>query len=490
VTVSRNAAVIFIGAIAPLAVFMVTVPTYLSLIGPDRYGILLLVWVALDYFGVFGIGLDASTTNHLSRHRDDDMAREEIFWTALLVNTLLGSIGGVAVYFGGSYLLREIVQISGDHRTEMLASMPWIAAATPVITVSAVLIGSLQACERFFELTVLQFLGTLLLQLSPLFVAFWYSVDLVWLVAAVVLSRLAISGVLMIAVAHVLKLGHRIYFSSARALSLLHFGGWVALTGLISPILDNLDRYLIGWVLGAANIVYYTVPYNLASKITLLPGSLVRALFPRFSAYERDQALSMSREAIMILTVVLPPLLIAGVFVCAPFLTLWLGHEFATRAQGVAEILAIGLWLNCLAYIPFAFLQAQGRPDLVAKLHLIELGPFIVVLWLALKMGGIKGAATAWSVRVGVDSFLLFYISGQLRAIAPRLVFPTALILMSTMVTIFATHQSPWYPMIAILLIGSVCIWAAINAPHSLRKLLSQITKLRFLSKQGDQRRS
>lgn len=484
-TIGGNATVIFIGAIAPLAVVMVTVPAYLSLIGPERYGILLLIWIVLDYFAIFGVGLDASTTNHLARHRDDKTAREEIFWSAILVNAVLGLLGGLAVFFVGTFLLSHTALISDEYRTEILTSIPWIAAAIPVITVSAVLTGTLQAFESFVELTVLQFIGSIVLQVAPLAVAFCYGPDLLWLVAAAVLSRLAIGGLLMIAVVHVLKIGRRVCFSLVRMKSLVKFGSWVAVTGLISPILVNLDRVLIGWILGAANVAYYTVPYNIVNKISMLPFSLVKALFPRFSIYDRQRALSTSHEAIMSLAVILAPLLITGMFVCTPFLQLWLGKEFAGHAQGIGEILIAGLWFNCLAYIPFAFLQAQGRPDLVAKLHMLELAPFAVLLWLALILGGLKGAALAWSIRVAADSFLLFYVSGQLRTIFPYLAFPTGMVLVVLALTIFVPRGLGWYAVLAIVLIFSVCIWAAASAPEAVRNMAMRFS-FRSLSRRGN----
>ena len=52
------------------------------------------------------------------------------------------------------------------------------------------------------------------------------------------------------------------------------------------------------------------------------------------------------------------------------FMTLWMGATFASHAGPVVEILMIGAWINGVAFIPFSLLQAQGRPDVVAKFTL------------------------------------------------------------------------------------------------------------------------
>ena len=79
-----------------------------------------------------------------------------------------------------------------------------------------------------------------------------------------------------------------------------------------------------------------------------------------------------------------------------PFLDHWLGAKFSEVAAPVAEILLIGTFLNGVAVVPFSILRAQGRPDAVAKIHAIELVPFVAVLWLCLRAFALPGAALAW----------------------------------------------------------------------------------------------
>jgi O-antigen/teichoic acid export membrane protein len=105
--------------------------------------------------------------------------------------------------------------------------------------------------------------------------------------------------------------------------------------------------------------------------------------------------------------------------VCAPAmflanfgLELWLGKSFANEASTVARIILLGVWVNGLAFVPFTLLQSQGRPDLPAKLHVMELVPFIAVLWFCLHTFGLAGAAIAWTARVVTDAALMFWGAG------------------------------------------------------------------------------
>jgi len=94
-------------------------------------------------------------------------------------------------------------------------------------------------------------------------------------------------------------------------------------------------------------------------------------------------------------------------------LTLWLGAEFAKHSFRVLQWLAVGVFINSLANVPFALLQGVGRPDLIATLHLIELPLYLGLLWWLIGTRGIEGAAIAWTARVAIDALSLFGLANR-----------------------------------------------------------------------------
>jgi len=71
------------------------------------------------------------------------------------------------------------------------------------------------------------------------------------------------------------------------------------------------------------------------------------------------------------------PAVLIAILLVKPFLHLWISPEFAINANGTAQILLLGYWINGLARVPFAQVQAMGRPDVTAKFHLIEFIPYL-----------------------------------------------------------------------------------------------------------------
>jgi O-antigen/teichoic acid export membrane protein len=295
---------------------------------------------------------------------------------------------------------------------EIRLALPWMALAVPVGTVSAVGVAALEARERFFTLNVLQVLVTALMQFSPLLVARWRGPALDGLIATTVICRLGSNIPVLLACMHSIPLQGRPRFRKSLAAPLFQYGGWVTVTAVISPILVSVDRLLIGSQIGLSAVAHYTVPYNLVTKFQILPASLIRTLFPRFSSLEWGECAPLAGQAVFALAALTLPLTIAAMIAMKPFLSLWISTGFAEVAAPIGEILLIGVWINGLAWIPAVMLQGQGRPAAVAKLHAIELLPYVAILWIGVAWGGLSGAAWAWVLRVTVDALLMCWVSG------------------------------------------------------------------------------
>jgi O-antigen/teichoic acid export membrane protein len=69
------------------------------------------------------------------------------------------------------------------------------------------------------------------------------------------------------------------------------------------------------------------------------------------------------------------------------------------------------VFINSFGYISQGLIQAYGRPDLTAKLHIAELVAYIPYMWWLVAHHGIIGAAIAWSIRVTISTIALSLIA-------------------------------------------------------------------------------
>lgn len=469
-SIRKNTAYNLLGSVIPLVVSLVTIPIYIRLIGEARYGVLAIAWLLLGYFGLFDLGLGRATAQRIAAQRDATASeRAETFWTALTMNVGLGIVGGLLIWPIASYFFGNVFKVEDALRPEMQAAVPWLILAVPMATLSGVLSGALQGRERFLELNLISVAGTVLFQLLPLAAAMHWGANLSTLLPAALFARMLSLLILFERCGRHVFFGHAVVFVRAQAGRLLRFGGWVTVTSFIGPMMVILDRFIIGAMLGAKAVTYYTVPFNLGANTTTISGALSSALFPRFAAATLKDEQKLAYDGLRTLVVVMTPLIVVGILVMEPFLSWWIAPAFAEQSAPVGQLILVGFWANGFAMIPYAQLQARGRPDLVAKCHLGEVLPYFGLLYLGLSAFGMIGAAAAFSLRVLVDFALLAGFAGILRLSLRSLRTPA---LMLGAAFFIATQRSLDQPVWLALGAANVLIaltWAWRQAPAILR---------------------
>ena len=478
------------GRALPALLLLVTTPLYLHLIGVSRYGAMAILWLALGYFGVFDLGLgravaqriarlprmalDSSTT--LKQHRGD------IFWTALIASLVAATVASLALFWPlMEVMIHQVLHISPELRTEAGHSVWVLLTFLPIATTLSVLMGTLEGTERFDFLNVGQITGLVGYQILPLSVAVLGHVTLPWLMSAAILGRLFGAGLLFWFCEKVLDFP-RPHFQWRLLKPLLRYGGWITVSAIVSPILNITDRFFIGARLGMTYVAHYVVPFNMVMYVGILPQSLATALFPRYAMLEEGEAKAMMWSALRIIAAVMTPLVLIGIWLMRGFLTWWLGATFAAQSALVGELLLVGIWINALAHAPYGFLQAQGRADLTAKFHLLELVIYLPLLWWAIAMWGIAGAAVVWDGRVLLDLGLLLLVSQ--RVWTP--VFSLAPILLLIVLAFVMSWQHTGIPMPWFIAVAAILWFLALM--HTRRFTSGWTTYLR--SRLQDRRRA
>jgi O-antigen/teichoic acid export membrane protein len=306
---SQNTLANLLGSVLPLILTLVTIPPYVHLVGDVRFGLLAIVWLLLSYFGLFEMGLGRATSKYIAEVHDAPAAeRESLFWTVLAVNLAFGLIGGLIMWATGASLL-GIFKIPDTMRPEVLRALPWIASAVPLATVVSVFVGALEGRERFLSVNALQVAGGCVFQVVPLTVAYLHGPDLQWLIASSVMSRAVVTVPMFFACRKHVPLAGPPRVETRWIRVLFAYGGWISVSGIINPILVSLDRTVVGLIRGAAAVTYYTVPFSFATKFLILPVSISRTLFPRFSMQNDQSAKDLARDAVVALAVVMTPLI-------------------------------------------------------------------------------------------------------------------------------------------------------------------------------------
>jgi O-antigen/teichoic acid export membrane protein len=411
-SLTRNAILNLFGLVAPLLVALFAIPPLTRELGTDRFGILTLIWVVLGYFSLFDLGLGRAVTQivsgQLSRGQLENVP--DLIWTALGLMLALGLTTALAVA-GASGLLVHALRVPAQLEHETLQSFYLLTISIPIVMVTTGLRGILEANHRFDLVTWIRAPLGVFTYVGPLLVI-PFGQGLVPVVAILIVGRAIALGVHVIMCRRVMpSLRGRPRLDFALVPRLLKLGSWMSVSNLVGPMLVNIDRFVLGSVISVSVVAYYTVPFELATKVLLLPGALAGVLFPAFAGtYGTDPSRSrrLFSQGMKVTWLVLFPIIVVLVAFAHEGLLLWLGPEFAAKSARVLQWLAVGVLINSLAQVSFALVQGAGRPDLTAKLHILELPFYFLLLWWLIRRYGVDGAAIAWTLRASVDAVALF----------------------------------------------------------------------------------
>ena len=415
--VVSNASLNLVASFLPLPLALVTVPAVIRGFGIERYGVLAAAAVVLAYAALLDVGLGRASTRFLARALSEPgAAAAETFWTVALMAAAIGVAGGLGLLAVAGPLVRHVLRIPPALTADAVAAFRALALAAPFVVLLPALLGALEAGRRFDLVALISVPTAALGLLAPLMVLPWTTRLLPVVVTIAAVQAAACAATLAVCLRAVPELrsgGPRL--GAVRAL--LGYGRWVAISNVVGPLMVNADRLVIGAVLSVRAVGFYAAPYDLVTRLSLVPSSAMRALFPLFSADRSADVREARRLAVdgaRAIALVMGPLAVLIVALAPDVLRVWLGDEFATRSGAALQLLAVGVTVNAVAMVPFWLLQGIGRPDVCAKFHLGELvlyGPLLLVL---LRWQGITGAAAAWTIRVTLDGALLLAAAHRL----------------------------------------------------------------------------
>lgn len=412
-SVVRNAVNILLGQGLPLIVALYCIPQLILVLGVERFGFLTLIWIFVGYLSIFDLGLGQALTK-LIADRIGHGEHEKIpplFWTAIWLMCGLSVMGLLIVEFTIPYVMSRLFKVSFEFTQEAQLALSVASLSIPFVIISAGTRGVLEAFQRFDLVNWVRIPLGIFTYVAPLLVARHLSNKLTLIAVVLVFGRfLFLCGTMWLCFKVVPTLYPSQKIQSAQLKALFSFGGWMTLTNLIGPMMVYLDRFVIGSIISMKAVAYYVTPYEAITKLWILPGALMGALFTAFAInliQNAERTIDQFGKAMNGIFLMMLPVTMLVIIYADIGLTLWLGRDFAIHAIRVFQILAIGVFVNSLARVPFAFIQAAGRPDIPAKLHFIELPLYLFGLQYVLRVWGVEGAAIVWAVRIIVDNIML-----------------------------------------------------------------------------------
>ena len=412
-----------LGQAAPIATALACIPVLTRALGTDRFGLLALSWTFVGYFSIFDLGLGQAMTRSVAHKLavGDEESVPATVWTTLTVVLAFGLVG-LTVAWLAAPTIAHALRTSHALQAEALQTVHLLALSIPVVMTSVGLRGVLGAHLRFKLVSALGIPLGMWSYIGPI-AALPISHSLTLIVGVLLLGRVA--GFLLylgfsLRVVPGLRL---IALRWSLVRPLLSFGGWLTLDSTIDPLVNFLDRFLLGALLSVAAVAFYAVPYQLAAQAWILATAVSGVLFPTFTrviALDIAQARLFFRRAVKYLLFAMFPLALLMVGLARPGLHLWLGGSYASKSATVLQLVAIGVLVTSIGSVAGTFNASAGRPDVNAKLGLLKLVLHVAPLWWVVPNYGVVGLAALWMACAGVEALgMMLYATARL-AIARR----------------------------------------------------------------------
>lgn len=396
-----------LGQLAPMAAALVAMPLLIRELGVERFGLLSIGWMLIGYFSLFDLGLGRALTQSVATRMARHEAVLDIIYTGLAVMLGMSVLAAGLLWCLADYLIGSLLKVPASLQVEARQSLLWLVPAIPLVVLATGLRGVLEAVQAFKLVNLVRTPLGVLTFVAPLAVL-PYSHGLVPMFALLSLVRLLTLVFFMMACQGAMPEYRQGKWSRQSLPELFRFGGWMTLSNIIGPLMVNMDRLVIGSVLSLAAVSYYSTPFDIIMRALVVPGAIAGVCFPLFAASSTSVARRVFWQSCGAVALAMAVMLL----LVWPFgevaLAWWLDPAFARHSAPILMWLALGVALNGLAHIPFAYVQGRGQSKVTAQFHLIELLLYLPLLWFCVHWQGIVGVALAWTLRAALDAALLF----------------------------------------------------------------------------------
>lgn len=407
-----------IGFAVPILVAIIIIPLLMKHIGMERFGVLTLIFALIGFMNIFDFGLTRSITNCVVKYKANEVLLLTSIKTGWFIIVMIVSVVAILIVFFNHKITTFVFNVSnpilGD---EVSSSLLMVAFSLPFVISQATFVGVLEAFSCFKKISLGKIPFSILMYLVPAIISF-YSNSLFYITVSLCILRIIMAAFFFIMMSRELAGVTRKNLRNVRiqkniAIELFKFGGWVSISNIIAPVMLYIDRFFVASIVGASLVAYYTTPYEVVSKMSIVAVSVSGVLFPLFSSkIPTDVRLAneyFKKSLLGIFLALLVPVAMGGVFANS-ILTLWINKNFADHASIIFSMFLIGFLIHGLIQPAFTWIQASGKPYITALAHIFDLSLYVLYFPFLTRHYGLTGAATSWIIRVSLSLIVLHLI--------------------------------------------------------------------------------
>ena len=398
-------------------------PIMLRLLGQSEYGVYQLVYSAISYLSLLSLGFNASYMRFYSRNKvnndEDGIAKLNGMFM------LVFSIMSVVCVICGCVMLQSIEALFGDGLTDseyvlaqrlMLFMIVNLALTFP----NSVFICIITANEAFvFQKLIILFQGLLHPFLTlPLLLMGYGSISMVSITTFLTVGSLMSNRIFCLRKLGVSFCFHGLRFSLLKEMWVFTF--YIFLNEIINQINWNVDKFLLGRIVGTASVAVYGIGGQINTLYMNFSTSVSNVFAPKVNQIvaESDDNSELSRifaKVGRVQFIILTLILTGFIFYGQPFIRFWAGAEYSVSYY-VSLLLIIPATIPFIQNLGIEIQRAKNKHKARSIVYFfIAIGNIFLSIPL-IKLWGPVGAAlgTAISLFAGNCVFMNWYYAKRI----------------------------------------------------------------------------
>lgn len=388
----------------PLAVALLVQPFMVGRLGTDLYGVLTIVGVTLGFFGVLDLGIGSAGTRQVAAYhaKGEPEMVNKVVSTMLAFYLMVGAaVGGAIVLLSNSFVTQWLAIPEGAQHAARIAF--YLAGPTFFFSIVTGTFASIPTALQRYDVSTKVAIAASALNTIAVVTLLALGKGLVEIQAASLAIVLVAMPVHFLVAKRLLPtLAIRPHWDFRMFRELFSFGGYFLIQTVGVMVLYQLDKLLVGNMLGVAAVTLYVVPGGLARQVQGLTAAATGVVFPMsvtlFETEQRERLLRLyaegTRMVYVLITCISVPLAVFG----DKFLRFWMGPRIAEGSSLALVLLVATYYLLSFTAIPWQIANGSGWAKVNAFYTLAMAGADIGLFFVLVPRFGVPGAAASYLI--------------------------------------------------------------------------------------------
>ncbi len=357
----KNSYILSLPSVLGIVLAIAAIPIHLQTNGKSDYGNYIFFHFIISFGLLLNMGINKIVAIEIAKRRFIiDIVKQSLKFSLKIIFIVL-SLSIILHFFLNEYLNFFIIGIG-------------LGVTIYYLTLE----GILQGFKKFKLLSIVNFVFyTLSLNIPSIFLLVNNNLDFKFLIKFSIFLKIFSILIILFYLKKFYKSSNKEKLKYNFNFKFKKYSKWYSLHLLNLQIFDFSDKYLIKLFMGPVALAIYSIPYQIAGKLTIFSKSISAVLLPEISHGNEKNNFNHSLN---IFTFIIPFLILIIFPFLDKILIFWLQDQYSEKILELTKIFLIVSWISGISHILITFFEGKKKIKFNTILEIYFLIPFLFAL--------------------------------------------------------------------------------------------------------------